>query len=146
MADKDQARQTLIDGLNEDLAHEYQAMISYLLYAKLVHGAPRLELAEFFEAEIADEQGHASLLAAKIIALGGKPTTKPAEVKLPQDNRGMLEASLQAEKDTIERYTQRIEQAEAAGELGLKIDLEDIVSDETKHKEDMERILHGWTD
>ena len=140
------ARTELIDGLNEDLSHEYQAVISYLVYAKLVHGHARLELGQFFEQEIADELLHAQFLAQKIVALGGTPTTEPAPVKLPKSNREMLEESLQSEKDTIVRYTRRIDQAEAAGELGLKVDLEGLVSDETKHKEDLERILYGWRD
>jgi bacterioferritin len=137
-------RKALIDGLNEDLSHEYEAIISYLLYSKLTSGHGRLELAPFFEAEIADELGHAKFLAQKIVALGGTPTAEPAPVKLPKDNRGMLEAALQAEKDTIVRYTKRIQEAEAMGELGLKVDLETLVSDETGHKEEIERILLGW--
>ena len=138
------AKKELINGLNDDLAHEYQAIISYLLYSKLVHGAVRMELGQFFEGEIADELGHAQFLAQKIVALGGTPTTEPAAVKLPKENREMLEESLKSEKETIERYTRRIAQAEAAGEVGLKIDLEGLVSDETRHKDDLERILYGW--
>ena len=140
----DSARQALIDGLNEDLAHEYQAIISYLLYSRLVSGPLRLQLSSFLEGEIADELEHAKFLAQKIVALGGEPTTLPAEVKLTTSNREMLELSLQAEKDTIERYTQRVKQADAAGEVGLRIDLEEIIAEETRHKEDLERILHGW--
>ncbi|HLU25163.1 MAG TPA: ferritin-like domain-containing protein [Longimicrobiales bacterium] len=140
----DSARQALIDGLNEDLAHEYQAIISYLLYSRLVSGPLRLQLSSFLEGEIADELEHAKFLAQKIVALGGEPTTRPAEVKLTTSNREMLELSLQAEKDTIERYTQRVKQADAAGEVGLRIDLEEIIAEETRHKEDLERILHGW--
>ena len=139
-------KKALIDGLNEDLAYEYQAVISYLLYSKLVHGHARLELGQFFEAEIADELAHAQFLAQKIVALGGTPATEPKPVKLPKDNRSMLEAALESEKDTIERYTRRAEQADAAGEIGLKVDLEDLISDETGHKEDLERILYGWKD
>jgi bacterioferritin len=142
----DAARQELIRGLNQDLAHEYEAIISYLLFSRLVSGPLRPVLAEFLEGEIADELSHAKFLAHKIVALGGTPTTEPAEVKLPETNRGMVEAALQSEIDTIQRYTQRIKQAEAAGELGLKIDLEDLVSDETRHREDLERILEGWTE
>lgn len=140
----DSARQALIDGLNEDLAHEYQAIISYLLYSRLVSGPLRLQLSSFLEGEITDELEHAKFLAQKIVALGGEPTTRPAEVKLTTSNREMLELSLQAEKDTIERYTQRVKQADAAGEVGLRIDLEEIIAEETRHKEDLERILHGW--
>jgi bacterioferritin len=142
----DDVRSSLIDGLNEDLAHEYQAIISYMLYSRLVNGALRPELSEFFEGEIDDELGHAKFLAHKIVALGGEPTTRPAEVRLSVDNREMLELALQAERETIERYTRRIDQAEEAGEIGLRVDLEDIVSDETKHKEDLEQILTRWSD
>lgn len=145
MANND-ALSSLIDGLNEDLAHEYQAIISYLLYSRLVNGALRPELANFLESEIEDELGHAKFLAHKIVALGGEPTTRPAEVRLSEDNREMLELSLQSEKDTIERYTRRIDQADEVGDVGLRVDLEDIVADETKHKEDLERILLNWGD
>jgi bacterioferritin len=140
----DTAKQALIDGLNEDLANEYMAVISYLLFSRMVSGPLRIELAGFLEGEIAEELEHAKFLAHKIVALGGQPTTEPAEVVVSQDNREMLQLALQAEKDTIERYTQRIKQAEAVGELGLKVDLEEIVAEETKHKEDLERILFGW--
>src|SRR5690606_24898644 len=141
----DGARQALIQGLNDDLAHEYQAIISYLLYSRLVSGPLRVELSDFLEDEIADELKHAKFLAHKIVALGGEPTARPAEVPLSRDNREIIELALQAEVDTIERYTRRIKQAEAAGEVGLRVDLEQIVSDETRHKEDLERILEGWT-
>jgi bacterioferritin len=80
------------------------------------------------------------------VALGGTPTTRPAEVELARTNREILEILLQAEKDTIARYTERVQQAEAAGEIGLRVDLEDLVSDETRHKEDLERILLNWRD
>jgi len=140
----DSAKQQLIDGLNQDLAAEYQAVISYMLFSRLANGPLRPELASFFESEIADELGHAKLLAHKIVALGGTPATTPAEVTLTNDNREMLQISLQAEKDTIARYTQRIKQAEALGELGLKVDLEQLASEETRHKEDIERMLFGW--
>ncbi|MGH7482225.1 MAG: ferritin-like domain-containing protein [Longimicrobiales bacterium] len=137
-------RRALLEGLNEDLAHEYEAIISYLLYSRMVDGPMRPDLSGFLEGEIADELEHAKFLAHKIVALGGTPTTEPAAVELPADNRGMLERSLKSERDTIRRYTERIEQAEAAGELGLKVDLEAIVAQETQHKEDLERMLHGW--
>jgi bacterioferritin len=140
----DQVKQQLIDGLNQDLAAEYQAVISYLLFSRMVNGPLRPELSRFLESEIEDELGHAKFLSHKIVALGGTPTTKPAEVTLTTDNREMLQISLQAEKDTIERYTQRVKQAEAAGEVGLKVELENLVAEETKHKEDLERMLFGW--
>jgi bacterioferritin len=138
------ARAELIEGLNEDLANEYTAIISYMLYSRLVNGPLRLELSAFLEGEIADELEHAKFLSHKIVALGGTPTAEPAPVQLSQDNREMIELALQSEKDTIKRYIKRAEQAEAVGELGLKIELENLIAEETRHKEDLERMLQGW--
>jgi len=143
MANQD-ARAALIEGLNTDLAHEYQAIISYLVFSQLVTGPHRPELARFLDQEVADELGHARFLADKIVALGGTPTTRPAEVRLGSSNRELFEIVLQAERDTIERYTQRIKQADAAGEIGLRVDLENIVAEETRHRDDLERILRNW--
>ncbi|MDX1568372.1 MAG: ferritin-like domain-containing protein [Longimicrobiales bacterium] len=137
-------KQELIDGLNTDLAAEFQAIITYRLFASLVSGPYRQEFREFFEAEVPDELAHAAYLADKIVALGGEPVTEPLEVKISDDNREMFEIALQAETDTIARYEERIGQAEELGETGLKVRLEDLVSDETTHKEDIERILTNW--
>lgn len=140
----DDAKQALIDGLNEDLAAEYQAIIFYTVAAQLMTGADRPELKALFESEVADEQGHAELLARKIIALGGEPTTEPAPVRLGSSNEERVRLALEAEVDTISRYRQRIKQAEAAGETGLQVRLEDLVADETEHKEEMEMILRDF--
>lgn len=139
-------REDLIAGLNEDLANEYTAIISYLLHSRLANGRGRMELAEFFEGEITDELEHAKYLSHKIVAMGGTPTTTPARVQLGKNNREMLELSLKAEKETIARYTTRAEQAEKAGEVALKVELENLIAEETRHKEDLERALVGWTD
>lgn len=137
-------KQDLIDGLNTDLAAEFQAVITYRLFASLATGPYRQEIRDFFESEIPDELDHAAFLADKIVALGGEPTTEPLPVKITQDNRKMFEIAHQAEAETIERYEERVEQAEKLGETGLKVRLEDLIVDETDHKEQMERILTNW--
>ena len=99
---------------------------------------------QFFEGEIPDELGHATFLADKIVALGGTPTTAPAPVEVTNDNRRMLELALQAERDTVRRYKARAEQAEALGEVALKVRIEDIIVDGTHHAEEIQRILTNW--
>lgn len=138
-------REDLIRGLNEDLAAEFQAVITYRLFASLAHGPYRDQIRDFFEKEIPDELEHARFLADKIVALGGTPATEPKPVNLTMDNKGMFEVAHQAESDTIERYHERVEQAEALGETGLKVKLEDFIVDETTHKEEIERFLENWT-
>ena len=134
----------LIEGMNEDLAAEYQAVVMYRTYASLVTGPWRQEMRAFFEGEIPDELGHAAFLADKIVALGGVPTTEVKPVPIPRTNREMLENALQAEVDTIERYTKRIQQAEELGEISIKVQLENLVVDESQHRDDIRRMLMDW--
>jgi len=136
-------KETLIKGLNTDLSHEYQAVLMYNTYAADVHGIHRRDLKEFFDAEVPDELRHAQLLANKIAALGGKPTSKPSEVPNTENPKEMLENVLKAESETIDRYVERRSQAEQYGDYGLVNDLEDIISDETNHKEETEKLLRG---
>lgn len=134
----------LLAGLNEDLAWEFNAVITYHLFASLCSGPYRQEIREFFESEIPDELGHAQFLADKIVALGGTPTNEPAPVEITTENRKMFEIALQAERDAVERYEERVSQAENLGQTGLKIRLEDLIVDETQHAEEIERILTNW--
>lgn len=137
----DKQLQDLIDGLNVDLAHEYGAAIQYTYSASVVSGLYRSALKPFFESEITDELGHALYLSEKIASLGGTPTTKSADVEQPTGVKELLEATFKAEKATIERYEQRKKQAEALGYTELVVKLEDLITDETHHKEEVARLL-----
>lgn len=141
---RNEARQTLIDGLNQDLAHEWSAVISYLLRAQTVRGPQRPVFAPFFDGEVGDELGHARLLARKIDALGGTPTTSPADITVGGDARAMVEQALSEERATVSRYKARIEQAHEAGETALALEIEDLLTDEKGHVEELEAILDGW--
>jgi bacterioferritin len=141
---KDTMRKKLIEGLNEDLAHEYAAVITYRTYASAVQGPYRQELRQFFAAEITDELGHAQMLADKIVALGGAPTTEAADVKYTDDPEEMLKNALADEIATLERYVVRRQTAEKAGEHGLAIDLDTVIADETKHRDELRLMLGRW--
>lgn len=154
MSPKTVARQTnsdqkektsLINHLNEDLAGELSAIIQYITYAAKVTGPYRPELVAFFLAEVPDEQGHAQFLSNKIVALGGEPTTEPRPVTEAITNQELVEAVLAAEQRAVRDYTKRAEEAEEYGDKGLTVELENIITDETKHAEETERILRDWS-
>jgi bacterioferritin len=134
----------LIERLNEDLAGEFGAIIQYLTYAARATGPFRPQLSQFFLAEVPDEQAHAQFLANKIVALGGTPTTTARPVPAAKGNRQMVEAVLEAERKAIADYTQRAKDAEAFGDRGLVVQLDDMVRDESTHAEETERILRDW--
>lgn len=138
-------KESLIRKLNEDLAGELGAIVQYITYAAKATGPHRPQLTAFFLQEVPDEQGHAQFLANKIVALGGEPTTVPREVPKASDNHQMLEAVVGAERRAVADYTQRAKDAEEFGDKGLVVQLEDMIRDETGHKEEAEQMLRDWT-
>lgn len=137
-------KETLINHLNEDLAGELSAIIQYITYAAKTTGPYRPLLSKFFLDEVNDERAHAEFLANKIVALGGTPATTPRPVADASSNREMVEAVLEAEKRAVEDYSQRAKEAEAYGDKGLVIQLEDMIRDESEHFEETEAILRDW--
>ncbi len=135
---------TLVKNLNEDLAGELSAIIQYLTYAAKASGPYRPQLVQFYLAEVADETGHAQFLSNKIVALGGEPTTTPRPVPPAKNNKEMLQAVLEAEKQAAKDYMERAKQADELGEKGLAVQLEDMVRDESGHSDETARILRDW--
>lgn len=144
MAAKKTTMKTLIEGLNADLQGEFNAIISYLTYSAKVTGPYRPQLVEFLQAEIPDEQRHAQYLADKISSLGGEPAVSPKPVKQSDDAREMLTFIYEAEAETVENYKKRREQAEELGEVALQVQLEDMINDETTHRDEVKKMLDGW--
>jgi bacterioferritin len=138
------AKKDLIAGLNVDLANEYAAVITYRTYASLVQGPWRQELRNFFAAEIPDELLHAQMLCDKIVALGGDPTVKAAEVKKAKNAKEMLANALADEKATLKRYVERRTQAESLGEYGLVVEIDNMIADETRHRDELHLMLARW--
>ncbi|MEN8376044.1 MAG: ferritin-like domain-containing protein [Gemmatimonadota bacterium] len=139
-----ESKERLIEGLNEDLANEWAAVISYLLRAQTVRGPHRPVLSGFFDGEVGDELGHARFLARKIDALGGHPTHEPAAIAVGGGPKAMLEAALSEERATVARYEIRIAQARDAGESALALELETLLTDEAGHVDELAAILDGW--
>jgi bacterioferritin len=138
------AKRQLLEGLNEDLRGEFQAIIMYRLYASMVQGPYRQELRTFFANEIPEELAHAQVLADKIAALGGTPAATAAPVTVVPEAKAMLEVALKAEVETIDRYVTRRAQAEAAGEYGLASEFDTIIADESTHRDELRQMLARW--
>lgn len=138
------ARERLLKGLNEDLQGEFQAVIMYRVYASMVQGPYRQELRAFFANEIPEELLHAQMLADKIAALGGTPAATPTPVTVVAEAKAMLEVALGAEIAALKRYVERRKQAEAAGEHGLVTELDTVIADESKHRDELRQMLARW--
>lgn len=139
-------RAELIAQLNDDLAREYAAAIENRTCASLVWGPHRPTLRRLFTAQVATELAHASLLADKIATLGGRPGVHVAPVA-PFDRgvepEAMLRRLFDLKVDAIARYRARRALAAEVGEHGLAVDLDDLVGDETRHRDELAQLLRG---
>lgn len=65
---------------------------------------------------------------------------------MPRNQLGRIRSKYFNDGKAIADYGDRIHQAEEFGDIGLKVNLENQVSDEARRKEDIERILAGWSE
>lgn len=133
-------KQKLLDGLNEDLNRELEAVLRYLYHSATATSLLGHELRELLKSDITGELKHAIFLADKITALGGELKIAVSMPKKVRSAKEMLEEDAAAERQVVASYTQRIKQAEEFGDKGLVIRLEDILAEETDHAEELERL------
>jgi bacterioferritin len=133
-------KQELIDGLNQDLNLELEAVLRYLYHSASATGLLGHELREELKGDIVGEMNHAVFLADKIAALGGQLEINPSMPKRVRTAKEMMMIDIASERQVIKNYTKRITQAEKFGEKGLAIRLEDILAEETDHAEELERL------
>src|SRR5271168_4737034 len=109
-------RKQLIALLNEDLAREYQAIISYVNYSQVLKGAAYMNIAGELELHSKEELGHALKISYWVDSLGGMPAVTPTSVKTSDKATDMLRFDLESEMETIAHYRRRVLQADALNE------------------------------
>ncbi len=134
-------REQLIQELNGDLAREYQAVIAYVVYSKVLKGAEYMSIAKELEKHAGEELDHALKISGLIDYLGGMPTVTPELVKTSENARDMLQFDLDNERDTIRHYRQRVRQCEALGEYAMAEQIRDILVEEQEHLIDLATAL-----
>ena len=126
-------RKQLIAELNEDLAREYQAVISYVVYSQVLKGAAYMNIAAELEKHAAEELSHALIISNQIDYLGGMPTVAPKPVRTSEKAEEMLRFDLENEKETIRNYRHRIRECEQLEEYAIAEHLREILLDEQDH-------------
>jgi bacterioferritin len=135
------SRDRMVELLNEDLAREYQAIISYVIYSQTLKGAEYMQIAQELEKHAAEELSHAIQVAKQIDYFNGSPTNKSKEVKMSEKPVEMLRFDLENERQTLINYRQRIRQADGMGEFALGEVLREIIAQEQEHLQDLADAL-----
>ena len=136
-------KDTLIQGLNQDLAAELGTVIRYTYQSAQCYGLQGVELRELLAKEALDELGHAAFLMDVIRDLGGEPTTTPKPFEKPDSLKGMLELNVKMEAEDVENYLAHSKLAEQLEMPELKMKLEEMAADEAGHGRELRRLVKG---
>lgn len=131
----------LIQGLQEDLSREYQAIIAYTVYSNVLKGAKWMNIASELKLHAQQELQHALIISDQLDYLGAMPNATPKEVRLSKKPEDMLRFDLKNETETIKAYRKRVRQAEALGHYALAEQIRKIISQEQEHQHDLATAL-----
>ena len=127
----------LLAELNKDLEWEYAAAIQYVQNASAISGAEYDAIQKELILHSQEEMAHAVSLSDQIDFMGGVPTVEVGERATSEQSLEMLKQDLSGEQTAIDRYRERVGQAETLQEYGLRRALEDILIQEEEHKRDL---------
>ena len=135
------SRDRLAELLNEDLAREYQAIISYVVYSQVLKGAQYMDIADQLESHAKQELDHALIISRQIDYLGKMPAVTPKPVRTSKNAEDMLRYDLENENETVRNYRDRIRQCEALGEYAIAEHIRSILVEEQDHQIELATAL-----
>jgi len=135
------SKATLIHGLNEDLAAEWESVVRYIYQANQVVEAAGLESHITLMEDVEEKLHHITFLTNEIISLGGKPMTQIRPIEEERDLKAMLELDLDLELREIENYHKHAQLAERLGDVKLKAKLEALAVDEVDHARELCHLI-----
>jgi len=134
--------------LNEALATEIVCVLRYKRHYAMANGILSQAVADEFAEHAAEEQGHADMIAERIVQLGGEPDYNPltlltrshSEYAEGRDLTDMIEEDLVAERIAVESYSEMIRFFGHDDPTSRRM-LEEILAKEEEHAEDLASLL-----
>lgn len=141
-------RNRVLQLLNDALATELVCVLRYKRHFYMASGIHARSVAAEFLEHANEEQGHADLLATRIVQLGGEPDLDPSHLSgrshaqyiEGKDLPEMLRENLVAERIAIDSYTEMIRYLGRDDPTTRRM-LEGILAAEEEHAEDLMSLL-----
>lgn len=132
----------VLDLLQHALVLEYHQWDLYYSYKDLLTGEARDSIEAHLAEHAAEEAEHIEVLQRYIFGMGAKPTT--SRKKIPTidtvNNKNILTLELEAEREALVIYQEILNQLEDSN-TGLRIDIENILQQETEHVLDLQLLI-----
>ncbi|MGH9972160.1 MAG: ferritin-like domain-containing protein [Pyrinomonadaceae bacterium] len=144
-------RDTVVKLLNEALATEIVCVLRYKRHYFMASGIHAEGVAAEFLQHANEEQGHADLIAQRIVQLGGEPNFNPegltmrshAEYVEGQNLIDMIKEDLVAERIAIDSYREMVNYVGNDDPTTRRM-LEGILAMEEEHAEDLVSLLEEF--
>jgi bacterioferritin len=134
-------RNQLAQLMNEDLASEYRSIVQYNQHVATLKGLEVQSLLGELKQHLGQELSHAMILAEQIDFLGGVPTVEVPSIPSVTDTQGALQLDLSLEEQQLERYRQRIQQAQDLGLPDVAEALRPLLEQTQEHVRDLRTAL-----
>ena len=141
-------REKVIALLNEALATELVCVLRYKRHFYMAGGINAQPVAAEFLQHANEEQGHADLIAQRIVQLGGEPNFNPeglssrshSEYREGETLEAMIKEDLIAERVAIESYLEMIAYLKDGDHTTRRM-LEQILAVEEEHAEELSSMM-----
>lgn len=130
-----------VDLLNEDLSTEYQSIVQYTQHIATIKGAQYQALIEELRKHVSQELTHAMTLADQVDFLGGVPTVAVPQLTSEPDEDAALRQDLDLETAQLQRYRDRVAQAEELGLPDVAEALKPLLTQTQDHVMDLRTAL-----
>lgn len=134
-------RTQLTQLLNEDLASEYRSIVQYNQHVATLKGLEVQSVVAELKQHLGQELSHAMILAEQIDFLGGVPTVDVPSIRTVTDTQGALQLDLDLEQQQLERYRERIQQAQELGLPDVAEALRPLLEQTQEHVRDLRTAL-----
>ncbi len=127
------ATSKLTDMMQKAIAREIQVSVQYMWQHVMAQGLESAEIADVFEDVAMAEMKHAEKIAERLVALGGRPTTKPAPILVGETLKEMLETDRKDEEAAIVLYRKIVAVSRKEGDGVTERMFQEILADEEDH-------------
>jgi bacterioferritin len=134
-------RQQFVQLMNEDLGTEYRSIVQYNQHIATLKGLEVQSLLGELRQHLVQELNHAIVLAEQIDFLGSVPTVEVPAVPSETETTRALELDLQLEEQQLERYRERIQQAQDLSLPDVAEALRPLLEQTQEHVRDLRSAL-----
>ncbi|MCX6074295.1 MAG: ferritin-like domain-containing protein [Campylobacterales bacterium] len=142
--------QTVIELLNKAYCDEWLAYYQYFIESKVAKGLMKDAVIAELTLHAADELRHATMIAGRIIQLGGTPILHPEEwlthsncgydAPTNPDVRAILDQSIRGEQCAISIYSYFLDIVREKDIVTYDL-ISQILADEVEHEEDLQALF-----